>query len=79
DIILGAGREEFVACDSAVIAIDGRSGRLLWHVAARDQLFGSAALLDLNGDAIEDVVIGGRSAELKAISGSTGELLWEFL
>ena len=78
DIIIGAGREEFIACDSAIIAIDGDNGTLLWHVAARDQVFGSAALHDLNGDSIVDVVIGGRSGELKAISGASGELLWEF-
>ncbi|MCB0376547.1 MAG: FG-GAP repeat protein, partial [Sinomicrobium sp.] len=35
DIILGAGREEFQACDSAVIALDGKTGTMLWHVSAR--------------------------------------------
>lgn len=78
DIILGAGREEFQACDSAVIALDGVSGRMLWHVGASDQIFGSAALKDLDGDGIEDAVIGGRSAELIAISGKTGEEIWRF-
>lgn len=79
DIILGAGREEFHACDSAVIALDGKNGRMLWNVSGRDQIFGSAALRDLNGDQVMDVVVGGRSAELKAINGKTGKLIWEFL
>ncbi|MEZ4776775.1 MAG: PQQ-binding-like beta-propeller repeat protein [Bacteroidia bacterium] len=78
DIILGAGREEFQACDSAVIALDGKNGRLLWNVPGRDQIFGSAALRDLNSDGVMDVVVGGRSAELKAINGRTGKLIWEF-
>ncbi|MEN7549406.1 PQQ-binding-like beta-propeller repeat protein [Rapidithrix thailandica] len=78
DIILGAGRKEFQACDSAMIALDGRHGKLLWQVSAKDQIFGSAALKDLNGDGIPDILIGGRSAELKAIHGKTGELLWQF-
>ncbi len=78
DLIFGAGREEFIASDSAVLALDGATGRLLWKVQARDQIFGSAALKDLNGDGIEDVVIGGRSAELKAINGADGTILWEF-
>lgn len=78
DIILGAGREEFISSDSAIIAIDGKNGSLLWHVSARDQIFGSAALLDIDGDQIKDIIIGGRSAELKAISGATGKLIWEF-
>lgn len=78
DVILGAGREEFHACDSAVIALDGKSGEMLWRVRAIDQIFGSAALKDLNGDGVMDVLIGGRSAELKAIDGATGKVIWKF-
>src|SRR5687768_183847 len=39
DIVFGAGREEFKACDSAVMAVDGRNGKMLWHVSAKDQVF----------------------------------------
>ena len=55
DIIIGAGREEFQACDSAVIALDGKTGALLWKVPAKDQIFGSAIFEDLN----EDGFVGG--------------------
>ncbi|MGB3587272.1 MAG: PQQ-binding-like beta-propeller repeat protein [Tunicatimonas sp.] len=78
DIILGAGAAELTPSDSAIIALDGASGEMLWRVAARDQVFGSAALKDIDGDGVEDVVIGGRSAVLKAISGASGKVLWEF-
>lgn len=78
DIILGAGREEFQMCDSAVIALDGKTGALLWKVSAKDQIFGSAALADINADGILDPVIGGRSAELIAIDGRQGKVLWRF-
>lgn len=78
DIILGTGREEFVACDTAVFALDGATGNMLWKVSARDQMFASAGLKDITGDGIVDIVIGGRSAELKAIDGSNGQVLWEF-
>ncbi len=78
DVVIGAGREEFMASDSAVIALDGATGRVLWHVGARDQMFGSAAIIDLNKDGVPDVVIGGRSAELRAIDGATGRIIWEF-
>jgi outer membrane protein assembly factor BamB len=78
DVVFGAGREEFQRCDSAVIALDGVSGKMLWHVPAVDQIFGSPSFLDINGDRVEDVFIGGRSAELFAINGKTGELLWKF-
>lgn len=79
DIIMGAGRLEFQACDSAVIAIDGKDGHLMWHVAAKDQVFGSAIFQDVTGDNIDDVFIGGRSAELLGIDGSNGQVLWRFL
>ncbi len=78
DIILGAGREEFLHCDSAVVAIDGSDGTLLWTGSADDQVFASAAIKDLNGDGTEDVLIGGRTAELKALNGKNGEELWSF-
>ncbi|MEM9674297.1 MAG: PQQ-binding-like beta-propeller repeat protein [Bacteroidota bacterium] len=78
DIILGAGGEELTSSDSAIIALNGASGELLWRVAARDQVFGSAALKDIDDDGVEDIIIGGRSAVLKAISGASGKVLWEF-
>ena len=78
DIIIGAGRQEFLSCDSAVMALDGQNGEMLWKVHARDQIFGSAAIKDLNKDGVPDIIIGGRSAELKAINGRTGDLIWEF-
>ncbi|WP_339793185.1 PQQ-binding-like beta-propeller repeat protein [uncultured Imperialibacter sp.] len=78
DIILGAGREEFKACDSAVFALDGRTGDMLWNVSAIDQVFGSASLKDITGDGVMDVFINGRSAELQAVNGKTGEVIWHF-
>jgi len=78
DIIFGAGREEFQACDSAVIALDGKTGKMLWHVSATDQIFGSASFKDIDGDKVDDVIINGRSAELIAISGKSGEIIWQF-
>lgn len=78
DIVFGAGREEFQACDSAVIAVDGRDGKMLWHVGAKDQIFGSASLKDLTGDGVDDIIINGRSAEFLAINGKTGKVIWRF-
>lgn len=78
DLILGAGREEFLHCDSAVVALDGANGALLWTASADDQVFASAAIKDLNGDGTQDVLIGGRTAELKALNGKNGVELWSF-
>jgi outer membrane protein assembly factor BamB len=78
DIIAGAGSAEWEKSDSAIIALDGRSGKLLWRVAARNQMVGSAVLYDISGDGVPDVLLGGRSAELRAIDGADGKTLWEF-
>ncbi|CAN5627121.1 hypothetical protein BH23BAC1_BH23BAC1_30890 [soil metagenome] len=79
DIIVGCGKKEFEKTETGMMAVDGATGEVLWRVPARDQIFGSAALLDINKDGIPDIVIGGRAAELKAINGRTGEVIWEFL
>jgi hypothetical protein len=78
DIVMGAGKVEFQYTDSAVVALNGVDGSLLWTTAARDQIFGSASFMDITSDGIPDVFIGGRSAEFMAINGSTGDILWEF-
>lgn len=79
DVVLGAGRVEFQASDSAVLALDGKNGEVLWAVEGKDQMVGSASFLDISQDGIPDVIIGGRSAEFKAINGKTGEILWSFV
>jgi outer membrane protein assembly factor BamB len=78
DVVFGTGRTEFHACDSAVIAIDGANGRMLWRVPSIDHIFTSASLMDITGDQIPEIFIGGRSAQLMAINGKTGEVIWTF-
>nr|WKN35695.1 PQQ-binding-like beta-propeller repeat protein [Tunicatimonas sp. TK19036] len=78
DIVLGAGKIEFQPTDSAVVALDGRTGHVLWTASARDQIFGSPLFLDITGDAVPEVIIGGRAAELMALDGSTGKVVWEY-
>ncbi len=78
DVVFGAGREEFQSCDSAIIAVDGKNGEILWHAAAADQIFGSPIFNRINEDDIPDIIIGGRSAELFALDGNDGSLLWDF-
>ncbi|WP_373330804.1 outer membrane protein assembly factor BamB family protein [Salmonirosea aquatica] len=78
DILLGAGKNEFEYSDSALVALDGKTGELLWHNSARDQMFGSAGLYDINGDGVKDAFFAGRSVEFKALDGKTGKTLWHF-
>lgn len=79
DIVMGAGGDEFAATDDAVLALNGVNGDILWKVAGRNQMVGSAIFKDVTGDGIPDVFIGGRSAQLLAINGLTGKVLWEYL
>jgi len=79
DLIFGAGKNELIATDHGVIALNGATGDTLWTLPARDQIFGSAGIMDITKNGEPDIVIGGRSAVLYAIHGQTGELLWEFL
>ncbi|TAE60393.1 MAG: hypothetical protein EAZ89_01565 [Bacteroidetes bacterium] len=78
DIVLGSGRNEWEASDSAVIALDGADGHLLWHAAAPNQVVGSALFLDISADSVPDVIIGGRSTFLSAIDGRMGTVLWKY-
>lgn len=78
DIIMGAGQQEFIESDTTVIALDGKTGKLLWNVRASDQIFGSADFMDITGDSIPDIFIAGRSAELMAINGKDGSIIWDF-
>ena len=78
DVVLGAGEGSFVASDSAVLALDGRNGNLLWHQAASAELFGAPTFIRLNADTVPDVVLHGRRAQLIALDGATGEVIWRY-
>ena len=78
DIVIGAGGKEEEHSDTAIIALDGATGRTLWAVPGENQNVGSAVFQDIDGDKVPDVFIGGRWAQLSAISGATGRTIWTF-
>ena len=77
DIVLGAGTDSTYS-NYGVVALDGVSGQLLWNLSTPDEIFTSAVFNDINNDTIPDVFIGGRNAQLYAIDGSNGNIIWEF-
>src|SRR5690349_4456396 len=79
DFVIGAGAQEFLKTDKAVMAIDGTNGAIIWKVGARNQVVGSPLLYDVTKDGVPDVFIGGRSALLFCIDGKLGKVRWEFL
>ena len=78
DIIIGAGENEYQASSKGIIALNGVDGQLLWEHPCIDQVYGSATLLDVTNDGIEDVFIGGRSNQFYAINGATGTSIWQW-
>ena len=78
DCVIGAGLNEFDQTDSSVLAINGMNGEVLWAIGGRDQVVGSPVFLNINEDDVPDVVIGGRGAQLFAVDGFNGNMIWEF-
>ncbi|MEM7369466.1 MAG: hypothetical protein AAF587_12760 [Bacteroidota bacterium] len=78
DVVMGGAKKEFEFCDTAVIALNGKTGELMWSASASDQIVGSASFVDITKDGLPDVVIGGRHAELIAIEGHSGRELWRY-
>lgn len=78
DIVMGAGLNEYQSTDHGVIAIDGKTGELLWQQKAPDQVYGSATFYDVTNDGVSEVFIGGRSPHFKALNGKTGAIIWEY-
>lgn len=76
DIILSTGIE-FRKNEKGLICIDGRNWEILWESSSRDQLFSQAVFFDANGDGFEDVIAGGRKAQLFCVDGQNGEYIWE--
>lgn len=77
DVVIGAGIESVIS-GNGVVALDGKTGSMLWHVKTKTQIYTSALFQDLNKDKVNDVIIGGRAGSLLAINGKTGDVLWEF-
>ena len=77
DIVIGAGIEE-APSPKGIFAFDGVDGQILWQRYARDQIYGSPIFHDINQDGTQDVIISGRNAQLMALDGTNGFLLWEF-
>lgn len=78
DIVMGAGKNEYVYSERGVLALNGRDGEIIWQQDAQDQVFGSATFLDITGDEIPDVFIGGRSPNYRALDGRNGNVLWAY-
>ncbi len=77
DIVIGGGVDGAYR-SSGVMAINGSTGDLLWTSPSRNEVFGSAIFQDITGDGKKEVFITGREAQLYALNGQDGSVLWDF-
>ena len=77
DIIIGTGFEWSESGDSAMVAINGSTGELIWRTTVPESAYGTPVLIDINDDGILDVTASGRFADMYMLSGKTGERLWK--
>jgi len=77
DVVIGGGTDS-VFSNNGIMAYNGVDGSLLWKRSSRNEVFGSAIFQDITADGISDVIIVGRSAQLLAIDGVNGALLWDY-
>ena len=78
DLVIGAGKNEHQYSEQGVLALNGKTGEILWQQETQDQVYASATLYDVTGDGVQDVFVGGRSPHLRALDGKTGEVLWAY-
>ena len=77
DVVIGGGTDG-VFSNNGIMAFNGVDGSLLWKRPSRNEVFGSAVFEDITNDGTKDVFIAGRSAQLLAIDGVNGQLLWDY-
>lgn len=77
DIVIGGGTDGEYS-NNGIMAFNGVDGSLLWKRSAPNEIFTSAIFQDINNDNVPDVFMGGRDAQLYAINGANGSLIWEY-
>ena len=61
------------------MALDGADGgRSLARRRPTTQLYSSPVFLDVTGDGVKDVFVGGRMETFLAVDGASGDVLWRF-
>ncbi|MBI4618170.1 MAG: PQQ-binding-like beta-propeller repeat protein [Planctomycetes bacterium] len=61
-----------------LLALDGRSGEILWSFSTEGDIFSRPALADLDRDGVPDAVFVCRDRDVAAVSGRTRESLWTY-
>jgi outer membrane protein assembly factor BamB len=70
------GHLEVVFVSYNMLGVLSYTGSLLWSATTGGNMFRGAALSDVDGNGILDVVFGSEDGILRALKGSTGQVLW---
>ena len=76
EVILTGGGE--MPALGEVVALDGDTGAVRWRATAETELYSSPVFLDVTGDGVKDVFVGGRLQSFMAVDGASGDVLWRF-
>ena len=76
EVVIAGGNE--MPSFGEAIALDAETGAVRWYASVDAELYSSPVLLDVTGDGVKDVFVGGRQATLVAVDGARGYVLWNF-
>jgi outer membrane protein assembly factor BamB len=76
EVLIAGGNE--TPAFGEVMALDATTGGLRWWAPAERELYSSPVLLDVTGDGVKDVFVGGRLEAFMAVDGANGDVLWRW-
>ena len=77
DIIIGSGFEWSENGESAMNAIDGKTGDIIWSTLVPESAYGTPFLIDITNDGVKDTTVSGRFIDAYMLNGRTGEFIWK--
>ncbi|ALC46949.1 CG6184 [Drosophila busckii] len=73
-----AQQTDDVPCEGGVVALNGIDGSILWQTWSVANVFSLHCNVDIDRDGVTDCVAAGRLGMIFAISGSIGQVIWNF-
>ncbi|XP_072049659.1 LOW QUALITY PROTEIN: uncharacterized protein [Amphiura filiformis] len=65
-------------CFGGILALDGRTGEMLWNYRTKQEIFALNCNVDIDKDGVKDCLGAGRTGLFMLVSGATGEAIWVF-